>query len=102
MKGTLGPFGDYIGMGGMFTILKVRNRLASYDRDPGWYKHPPGTVSLKASARDLTRDGIDANASIARAVDGEPEFSRTRLARVDPMHPTMKAHLARWGRRAKK
>ena len=63
MKGAVGPFGDYIGMGGMFTIVKVRDRLASYDQDPGWYQHPPGTVALKASSEDLARDGIDVNAS---------------------------------------
>jgi FtsP/CotA-like multicopper oxidase with cupredoxin domain len=67
MKGAVGPFGDYISMGGMFTIVKVRDRLASYDQDPGWYKHPPGTVALKASAADLARDGIDVNAPTARA-----------------------------------
>jgi len=37
-----GPFGD-IEMGGMFTILKVRDEIADYDVDPGWYTHPPGT-----------------------------------------------------------
>jgi FtsP/CotA-like multicopper oxidase with cupredoxin domain len=36
-----GPFGP-IQMGGMFTVLKVREGLTSYD-DPGWYKQPPGT-----------------------------------------------------------
>jgi hypothetical protein len=35
--GTPGPFGDLIDMGGMFTVLKVRDNLASYD-DPGWYR----------------------------------------------------------------
>ena len=39
-----GPFGN-IEMGGMFTVVKVRDRLHSYDTDPGWYKHPPGTVA---------------------------------------------------------
>jgi hypothetical protein len=39
-----GPFGA-IFMGGMFTILKIREGLASYDEDPGWYQHPPGTVA---------------------------------------------------------
>ena len=38
-----GPFGP-IGMGGMFTILKVREGITSY-QDPGWYPHPPGTVA---------------------------------------------------------
>jgi hypothetical protein len=44
MTGT-GPFGP-IEMGGMFTVMKVREDLAPADyRDPGWYKHPPGTVA---------------------------------------------------------
>ena len=50
MVGAKGPF-DYITMGGMFTILKVREGFANYD-DPGWYKHPEGTV---ASAATLLR-----------------------------------------------
>jgi FtsP/CotA-like multicopper oxidase with cupredoxin domain len=44
MTGT-GPFGP-IQMGGMFTVLKVREGLTSYE-DPGWYKHPAGTVARK-------------------------------------------------------
>jgi FtsP/CotA-like multicopper oxidase with cupredoxin domain len=44
MSGT-GPFGP-IEMGGMFTVLKVREGLANYD-DPGWYKQPPGTSPRK-------------------------------------------------------
>jgi FtsP/CotA-like multicopper oxidase with cupredoxin domain len=59
MKGATGPFGDYISMGGLFTVVKVRDQLRSYDEDPGWYKHPPGTVALKASNAELARDGID-------------------------------------------
>ena len=46
MTGT-GPFGP-IEMGGMFTVVKVREGLAHGDyRDPGWYKHPPGTVAYE-------------------------------------------------------
>ena len=45
-----GPFGD-IFMGGMFTILKVREGLKSYDQDPGWYEHPPGTVASRVGQR---------------------------------------------------
>jgi manganese oxidase len=44
MGGGEGPFGN-IFMGGMFTILKVREGLRSYDEDPGWYEHPAGTVA---------------------------------------------------------
>jgi hypothetical protein len=40
-----GPFGP-IGMGGMFTVIKVRDGLTSYN-DPGWYKHPEGTVAKR-------------------------------------------------------
>ena len=44
MAGT-GPFGP-IDMGGMFTVLKVRPDQAPGDsRDPGWWRHPPGTVA---------------------------------------------------------
>jgi hypothetical protein len=59
MKGLAGPFGDYISMGGMMTVIKVRDRLKSYDEDPGWYQHPPGTVAMKASDAELARDGIE-------------------------------------------
>jgi hypothetical protein len=44
-----GPFGS-IFMGGMFTILKIREGLRSYDEDPGWYEHPEGTVAMPAGA----------------------------------------------------
>jgi len=40
-----GPFGE-IEMGGMFTMIKVREGLARGDfRDPGWYRYPVGTVA---------------------------------------------------------
>ena len=57
MKGAQGPFG-LITMGGLVNILKVRDRLASYDADPGWYEHPEGTVAQLAAAEELRRDGI--------------------------------------------
>lgn len=44
MTGT-GPFGP-IEMGGMFTVLKVRDGIATFE-DPGWYQHPAGTVARK-------------------------------------------------------
>ena len=61
MKGAMGPFGDYISMGGLFTIVKVRDRLRNYDEDPGWYQHPPRTVAHKATEADLARDGNNVN-----------------------------------------
>ncbi|MBV8633444.1 MAG: copper oxidase [Burkholderiaceae bacterium] len=60
-----GPFGA-IGMGGMFTTLKVRAGLASGDyRDPGWYKQPSGT-----SAYLWEGDAPDATRASAPEVDG--------------------------------
>jgi manganese oxidase len=56
MLGGKGQY-DPITMGGMFTILKVRPSLTTYD-DPGWYQHPVGTLASAASADDLKRDGI--------------------------------------------
>jgi FtsP/CotA-like multicopper oxidase with cupredoxin domain len=53
MMGAKGPHGT-IDMGGMFTILKIRDSLAT---DPGWYAAP--TVASEASADDLHRDGIE-------------------------------------------
>lgn len=57
MFGGPGAF-SYIDMGGMFTVLKVREGITSY-ADPGWFKNPPGTVAEAASADELTADGID-------------------------------------------
>ena len=57
MVGAPGPF-DYITMGGLFTIFKVREGIANYD-DPGWYQHPPGTVADVASADELRKDGVN-------------------------------------------
>jgi hypothetical protein len=50
MRGMPGPF-SYIDMGGMFTVLKVRDnprtRTVAGPADPaGWYQHPDGTVAV--------------------------------------------------------
>jgi manganese oxidase len=46
MTGT-GPFGA-VGMGGMFSVVKVRKDQKPGDySDPGWYQHPPGTVAYE-------------------------------------------------------
>jgi hypothetical protein len=45
-----GQFGP-IEMGGMFTVMKIREGLARDDyRDPGPYKHPQGTVAYEVEA----------------------------------------------------
>jgi len=60
MVGGRGKY-DTITMGGMFTILKVRDQLESY-ADPGWYEAPPSTIAQAAPNAELARDGIDVNA----------------------------------------
>lgn len=47
MMTGFGQFGP-IEMGGMFSVVKVREGLAPGDyKDPGPYKHPPGTVAFE-------------------------------------------------------
>jgi FtsP/CotA-like multicopper oxidase with cupredoxin domain len=58
MVGAQGPY-DYITMGGMFTILKVRENLPKGYEDPGWYEPPPGTLASLAPADLLRRNGIN-------------------------------------------
>ena len=46
MTGT-GPFGA-VGMGGMFSVVKVRKgQLPGDYSDPGWYPHPSGTLAYE-------------------------------------------------------
>jgi hypothetical protein len=54
-----GPFGN-IEMGGMFTVVKVRDSLRSYEEDPGWYDHPKGTVAYR-----LKKHGIKEHQSFS-------------------------------------
>jgi FtsP/CotA-like multicopper oxidase with cupredoxin domain len=47
MMGGEGPFGS-VGMGGMFSVLKVRAGQKPGDyADPGWYQHPQGSVAFE-------------------------------------------------------
>jgi FtsP/CotA-like multicopper oxidase with cupredoxin domain len=57
MVGGKGPHGT-ITMGGMFTIVKVRDQVDEARKDPGWYQAPAGTVAMPATTAQLTRDGV--------------------------------------------
>jgi hypothetical protein len=47
MMTGFGQFGP-MEMGGMFSVVKVREGIAADDyKDPGWYKHPEGTVAYE-------------------------------------------------------
>jgi FtsP/CotA-like multicopper oxidase with cupredoxin domain len=66
MMAGKGPFGA-LGMGGMFSVLKVRRDQKPDDyRDPGWFKHPPGTVAYEFTG-ELPQP--------ARAQSGDPSGS---------------------------
>ena len=60
MVGGVGPY-DEITMGGMFTILKVRDSIANFNEDPGWYEPPAGTLALPATTDSLQQHGINAD-----------------------------------------
>jgi hypothetical protein len=79
MIGAEGPHG-YIEMGGMFTILKVREDVTDYS-DPGWYQSAPELIASVASADALKRDGIEL-ASVAPPPAAAAKF-------VCPMHPNV-------------
>jgi hypothetical protein len=64
-------------MGGMFSVVKVRPGLAHDDyNDPGWYKHPEGTVAYEWTGEKL--------AEPARAPDAPPRGRTAELRAVDP------------------
>jgi hypothetical protein len=68
MMTGFGQFGP-IEMGGMFTVVKVREGLAARDyKDPGWYQNPPGTVAWewKGPAPSTTRAPAPVPASKAK------------------------------------
>ena len=51
MMTGIGPFGA-IEMGGMFSVVKVREGLARDDyKDTGWYQHHPGLPRKKSRVR---------------------------------------------------
>jgi hypothetical protein len=69
MMTGFGQFGP-IEMGGMFTLMKIREGLAANDyKDPGDYKHPQGTVAheVQVSASDAPRRGSAAGEQPSQA-----------------------------------
>src|SRR5512134_1768063 len=69
-----GPFGP-LEMGGMFTVVKVREGLGRNDyNDPGWYQHPKGTVAYEwTGAAPVARGAPPApgGGTAARAIERE-------------------------------
>jgi len=68
MMTGLGPFGP-IGMGGMFSVVKVRDKLQPGDySDPPPYRHPAGTLASEYTAEPPAAVRAAAPASDARAL----------------------------------
>ena len=64
MTGT-GPFGP-LEMGGMFSVMKIREGLARDDyKDPGWYQHPAGTVAYEWTGETPVAERPQASAPAA-------------------------------------
>jgi FtsP/CotA-like multicopper oxidase with cupredoxin domain len=77
MTGT-GPFGP-LEMGGMFSVVKVRDDVAPGDvRDPGWYRHPAGTVAREVAA--------DESAPPVQAPQPQPEADTMQVRRPTGHH----------------
>lgn len=75
MSGGEGPFGA-LDMGGMFTVVKVRDGLAKNDyRDPGWYRNPPGTVAKRVSNDPHYGNPIRRNAVKAKPAAAPPKHT---------------------------
>jgi len=73
MMGGQGPFGS-VEMGGMFSVLKVRRDQKPGDyTNPGWFKHPPGTVAHEVDgAMAAPARARDAGASAMPAAHKAP------------------------------
>ncbi|MDR7295310.1 FtsP/CotA-like multicopper oxidase with cupredoxin domain [Pelomonas aquatica] len=67
MTGT-GPFGP-VGMGGMFSVVKVRDDIARGDfKDPSPYQHPPGTLASEYTGETPTATRAPAPQGDARTL----------------------------------
>ena len=102
MLGGHGQF-DYITMGGMFTILKVREEVddatLAANADVGWYENPPGTVASPAADDALGRDGIDiSRAGLMAAMVGGDDRGQAAVFAADRDPPTPEAVDAATGR----
>lgn len=75
MMGGVGPYGN-LEMGGMFTVIKVRDRVAKGYPDPGWYEHSRGTQAYRVSVAgspeptDGKTEGMDHSEHLHHSSEG--------------------------------
>jgi hypothetical protein len=87
MTGT-GPFGA-VGMGGMFSVVKVRRDQKPGDYgDPGWFKHPAGTVAFEWTGAL----GDPARSSAAGGTSMAPAARPAQPSEVQVRKPTGHGH----------
>jgi len=81
MMTGFGQFGP-IEMGGMFSVVKVREGLAANDyKDPGWYQHPKGTVSYEI------QDDRPKHTEAPRAPEGKGAAKKTKEIEMQAVKP---------------
>ncbi|GAA4412222.1 multicopper oxidase family protein [Quisquiliibacterium transsilvanicum] len=88
MMAGKGPFGA-IGMGGMFSVVKVRKDQKPRDyADPGWYRHPPGTVAYEftGSLPEPSRSGAPGSGAMAPAAQADVEVAVRKPGRHGGAH----------------
>lgn len=69
-------------MGGMFSVVKVREGLARNDyKDPGWFKHPEGTVAFEYKGQKL--------AEAPRGTSPDSGVEPTEWRVKDPRKPSL-------------
>ena len=109
MMAGQGPFGA-VGMGGMFSVVKVRRDQPRGDySDPGWYKHPPGDGGLRMDRRAARPGalqgrghGLDAAAGPTRhshRSQGAQACGRA-LRSLSIIHATQKGHAMQVSKRS--
>jgi hypothetical protein len=83
MMTGFGQFGP-MEMGGMFSVVKVRENLAAGDyKDPGPYKNPPGTV-----AYEFVGDAGEAPRAPSKASQRKPTIQFDVVKPGGPVSPS--------------
>ena len=71
-------------MGGMFSVVKVREGLAKNDyKDPGWYKHPPGTVAFEYTG---PKQALNEPVRVPQKASGIPTKAEVRVVKPKGGH----------------
>lgn len=82
MMAGLGPYGP-LEMGGMFSVVKVRDGIASGDfADPGWFDNPPGTQAYEWTG-DVPPESIGESSVMPQPSSTEPSGVQSTPPKMD-------------------